>query len=210
MPDINVRALAEFLSKPINDQMRILAEQKRPDAGAAAFKVHYYQSARAAIGQYFSHGNDANRINHAIAKVQASAMADHKKNHNERVLRAFLKCASFSGRVLIPQKSTSIAITRHATNVRLFADLTATENSRLKYFLFNFTTSPIDAELARQTLELMNWLLTLAGNTVQPSDVELIDLASGTVFTNPKKIRATVARQADQNLKIINQLWPII
>jgi hypothetical protein len=210
MPEINIRALAEFLSKPINDQMRILAEQKRPHAGAATFKVHYYQSSRAAIGQYFRHGNDTNRVNLAIARVQASAMAEHKKEHNKRALKAFIALTSFNGRLLTPQRSSTVCITRHTTNVRLFADLTATENNRVKYFLFNFAMYALDQELARQTLELMNWLLMSSGISVRPTDCEIIDLAGNCVYTNSKKTRSTVTKRADQNLKIIKQLWPII
>lgn len=210
MPELTSRALAEFSVKPIADQMRVLAEQKRPNSGASQYKVHYYQSTRAAIGNYFKKGNDPAQIANAIVRVQTSGMADHKKEHNERAMHAFLNTGSLISRVLTPKTSSSVTHARHGTTIRLFPDLTATENDSDKFILFNFTIAPTDPELARRTLELSYWLHSLAGLSVKPSSFEYVDLTSNTVHTNNKKPRASIIKNADANLKAIKQLWPII
>ena len=210
MPQITTKALAEFLSRPITDQMRILAEQKRPSGGAAAHKVHYYQSARAAVARYFRHGNDVNRIQLAIARVQASNMAQHKITHNIRAMNDFLQMTAFTGRILVPFGSATVQHTLQNCDIRLFPDLSAAENNRNKFFLINFSQFPVDPDYARRALELSYWLHNSAGLGSRYGDFEFIDVTGQTIYRNNRRPRATVVRNATQNITVINQLWPIV
>lgn len=210
MPELTSRALAEFSMKPIADQMRLLAEQKRPNAGAAQYKVHYYQSTRIAIAKYFSGNNSPNIISQAIARLRASQMPDHKKEHNERAMLAFLNTAGISGRTFTPVKPVNVSANRYGTDIRLFPDLAALENGSEKIVLFNFTIAPTDPELARRTLELSYWLHTRAGSSLIPTSFEYVDLQANVVHINNRQPRATIIRNAEANLRAITQLWPII
>jgi hypothetical protein len=210
MPGLTIKALAEFAERPIADQMRILAEQKRPAAGAAQFKSHYYQPTRNAIRLHHHRGNNPAVIQNAIQRVQSGPGPDHKRTHNIRAMQAFRGNQTISGRVLITAAPQTYSITAHGVDVRLHPDLEAVDGGSTKYILFNYTMAPIEAELARRTLELMYWLLDDAGASLSPIDCEMICLESGTIYTNNRAPRATVIRNAQNNLRAINQLWPII
>jgi hypothetical protein len=210
MPGITVKALAEFAERPIADQMRILAEQKRPAAGAAQFKTHYYQPARSAIRQHHGRGNSPAVIPAAILRVQGGAGPDHRRIHNIRAMQAFARNPSVAGRVLITAAPQTYSVSVHGVDVRLHPDLEGVDGASTKYVLFNYSIDPIDDGLARRTLELMYWLLDGAGATVSPGDCEVICLASDTIHTNNRAPRITILRNAQENLRAINQLWPII
>lgn len=210
MPQLTVKALAEFAQKPIADQMRILAEQKRPSAGAAQFKTHYYNPTRMAVRAFYGRGNNPIVMQSAIARVQAGAGPDHKRDHNVRAIGDFLKHGNLTARILKPVAPQTFAIARNGVDVRLHPDVDAYDGSTRKYILVNYTLVPVDPDLARRTLELMYWLLDELGIRLAITDCELIDLQTGNVFVNSKKLRSTVIKNALQNLRIVNQLWPII
>ncbi len=210
MPELTVKALAEFAEKPIADQMRILAEQKRPLAGAAQFKTHYYNPTRLAIRAFYARNNSPNILQLASSRVQTGGGPDHKRDHNLRAIRDFGSHEALTSRVLRPVKPTTYVIKQNNVDIRLHPDLEAYDGTSRKFILINYSLTAVEPDLVRRTLELMYWLLDSYGLQLRPVDCEIIDLKSGLLYTNNRSPRSTIIRNADQNLLVINQLWPII
>lgn len=208
-PSLTSRALAEFAHKTFADQMRILAEQKHPRGGAALFKLHYYQSARAAIYQYFKHGNDPSKLDSARKRLAAKKMAQHKKDHNGRAIEQFRKMKSLNGRKLVPWKSSVVRHECHSVEIRFFADLSAAEAGQAKGFIFNFTARPVEEDLARRILEVTHWMCDCTKPCYRAADLEFVDLPAGVVIRG-RKPRKTTLDLAQKNLHIISHLWPAI
>lgn len=210
MPRLTVKALAEFADKGITDQMRILAEQKRPQAGAAPFKTAYYQAARTAITHHYRQHNDPKVVHLAVDRLWHSTAVEHKRLHNIRVLQAFSQSPEISSRHLQPLSIRSYTVACHGVDMRLTPDLLAKENGTIKYILFNFTNDRLDETCTRRTLELMRWHLGRAGHSLAASDCEIIDLTTGAIHVNDRPIRKSTIKNAEQNLQAIAHMWTII
>ena len=139
----------------------------------------------------------------------ASQMQDHKKKHNLRAMKSFLGMKPLASRSLKPVKSYASSITINGVDVRCFPDLIAIEGDVVKYFLLNCSESAFDHEAARRALELTHWLLNEADVITAPGDIEFVDLCNQVVHINGKSPRKTVVKEAIQNLKVIDQVWPI-
>lgn len=210
MPELTVKALAEFATKPIADQMRILAEQKRPSAGAAQFKVHYYNPTRVALRRFFRQPNSQAVLHSAIAGVRTGGGPDHKRDHNVRALQSILAYPDLIDRQLGPRLAQTYRISSNGVDLRLHPDLEVQDGTSVKYALVNYTVEPFDADSARRTLELMFWLLDSRGVTLSPGDCEIIDLQARLIHVNNRAPRIRTISNAQTNLLAINQLWPII
>ncbi|MBS0204432.1 MAG: hypothetical protein JSS49_16130 [Planctomycetes bacterium] len=210
MPELTVKALAEFATKPIADQMRILAEQKRPAAGAAQFMTHYYNPTRLALRRYFRTGRNLNTFQTAIVDVTNGGGPDHKRDHNVRAIQSILAHPGLVTRNCTARPPQTYTATHGGVDLRLHPDLETLEGATVRYSAVNYTLQPVDPELARRTLELMYWLLDLRGIALNPGDCELIDLQAAVTHINNKVPRVRTIKNAQQNLLAINQLWPII
>lgn len=210
MPELTIKALAEFALKPVSDQMRILAEQKRPAAGAAPFKMHYYQATRMAIRQFYKSGNNRTVLQNAIKKIRAGGGQDHKKNHNERAVRSFSGETEYTDRALQVARAHTAKTSHAGVDLRFHPDILATEGTKTKFILVNYTQAPIDEELARITLELMYWMLRKSGEKLAIRDCEIFDLASKKTIVESRKPRKGTLKNAENNLRVIAHLWPII
>ncbi|PQO42041.1 hypothetical protein [Blastopirellula marina] len=210
MPELTIKALAEFSTKPIADQMRILAEQKRPSAGAAQFKAPYYMPTRNAVRRYYRLSNNPAILNDAITRLNAKNIVEHKRENNVRAINDFRSHPSFAKRTFAGNTVETHRLVHEDIELRLHPDIDAIEGNDHKYILINYTIAPSDPEIVRRTLELMFWLLSESDITLSPKDCEYFDLRTGNVITNKRAPRTTVLRNVRQNLQVINQLWPII
>lgn len=209
MPGLTVKALAEFIEKPIADQMRILATQKHPRAEPAIYRITYYHRSRLAIRRYFQKDNDPGVIRTAIDQIQRSGRPLHYIENNTRVLETFLS-HPFAERQLAPQDFATQRLTIHDVDIKLTPELVATEGESRKFVFFNMTIAPADPDLARRTLELAWWILRETGHEVEPGDLEFLDLQTATLHVTRAQPRKRTLKRAIQNAQIIAQLWPII
>lgn len=209
MPELTVRSLAEFIGKPIADQMRILAAQKRPQAEPATYRVNYYQKSRQTIRRFFANGNDHAVIHAAISDLHGCSRQPHYIDNNVRAIETFVD-HQVAARALSPQAFSTQRATVHGVDIKVTPDLFAVEGNSPKYIFFNFTVAAMDDDEARRTLELANWAMQLCGFQTRPGDFEFLDLQTGIVHLNPRQPRQRTVNAAIQNAQVINQLWPII
>lgn len=210
MPELTVKALSEFATKTVHDQTRILAEQKRPAAGAAGFKTHYYQPTRLAVRAFFGKQTNQAALTLAENKLKTGSYPDHKRDNNLRAITQFRTLITKNQLSLISQKPSTYEISVHDVDVRLHPDLQAKQGSSTKYILINYNQTAVEDEFARRTIELMYWLLSKQGQALSIQDCEFWDLQTCKIHTNSKSPRQTTIKNAEKNLQYINQLWPII
>lgn len=208
MPRLNVRALAEVLNLPAYAQMRILHEQKYPRQQPQTFKIPYYAPALRVIRDFFSSGNDPQTIHAALPLVRASIGLESRRAHNVRVLHSFL-ASPHAQRTMAPMPNRNYALTVASVDIRLSYDLTATENGQPKFLFFNLRAEPLDAELARVTIEIAHWVMTALGAQVEMNALEYLDLTNGRRHTFTRA-RAKTLRNVSQNITVIKALWDSI
>jgi hypothetical protein len=207
MPRLTVRSLAEMLNLPAYDQERILAEQKYPRQGDQRFRTPFYQPAVTAIRNFYEEGRNARALAEARREIGQIGLSARRDN-NLRVISGFEQSAQVS-RDLLPRPNPRIEMTLRSTAIRLSVDLRATENDEERFIYYNCRNTPIDAELARVTLEIGYWLLDENGIDATPSGLELVDLRNGRVYRGRSPRSRTMSR-VRSNIRIIEALWPNI
>jgi hypothetical protein len=207
MPRLTVRALAEMLNLPAYDQERILAEQKYPRQGDQRFKTPFYQPALTAIRDFYQQGRDPRVFNQARRTIGQIGLPVRRDN-NLRVVSGFEQSLQVN-RELEPRSNPRIETTLRNSTIRLSTDLRANEDDEERFIYFNCRNAPIDAELARVTLEIGYWVLDENGIESTPSALELVDLRNGRTYRGRIPRSRTMSR-VRSNIRIIEAIWPTI
>lgn len=207
MPSLTIRSFAELLNLPAHVQARLLTEQKYPKQGPPAFKTPYYQKASLGIRAYYKAGNDLAQITIAKAGIEGLKQ-DAKRDNNLRVLGSFV-ASGLAKRALQVGKATHLSMQWQDVQLRFSPDLHGNENGAERLMLLNYRAQPLDPDLARTTLELAHWALEYAGSPKTFKQLEYVDLFTNQSFTISKR-RTTTVSAAEQNLKIIQAIWPTL
>lgn len=208
MPRLSVRALAEMLTLPAYEQLRILYEQKYPRQQPQSFKVPYYQPALRGIRAYYRSGNNSAELTAARATARALFLSSRAR-HNLRVIDSFAR--SHEARRSLSIQAQPNVIVQVASNLDLRSqfDVCALEAGNPKSLLYNFRSVPMDQDIAKTTLIVAHWILERNGTPIRYSALEYIDLQSGNVY-RINRTPARTARLIVTNARIISTLWPTI
>ncbi|MBI2744529.1 MAG: hypothetical protein HYX45_03000 [Burkholderiales bacterium] len=207
MPSLTIRSFAELLNLPAHAQARILAEQKYPKQGPQSFKTPYYQQALVGIRAFYKAGNDVEQLTRAAAKIEAFTQ-ETKRDNNLRILSSF-KQDELASRKLKIAPAKHLSFTVDDVVLRFSPDLNGQENGAEQLFLLHYRSKPLEPEMARTTLELVHWALEISGSPVSTKQLEYIDLFTNKPYAITKRRSSTIA-VAEQNLKIIQTLWPTL
>lgn len=207
MPSLTVRSLAEMLDLPAHAQARILTEQKYPKQGPQVFKTPYYQQAIAGIRAFYKAGNDDAQLALAATRIETFKQ-DAKRDNNLRILSSFRQ-SELSARKLQVGASKRWTFNVQGVELRFSPDVNYKEAGSERILMLHYRAQPLDAGLARTTLELAHWALHGAGLPIDAKRLEYFDLFSIKSHSMAKP-RASTIKAAEQNLKIIQALWPTL
>jgi len=207
MPSLTIRSFAELLNLPAHAQAKILTEQKYPKQGPQSFKTPYYQQALSGIRSFYRAGNDPEQLVAASMRIDAFKQ-ESKRDNNLRVLNSF-KQSELANRKLQLAGVKHLNFKTDDVVLRFSPDLGGDEDGTQRFVLLHYRAQPLDPELARTTLELAHWALESAGAPISVKQLEYVDLFTGTPHLIAKR-RASTVTVAQQNLKIIQALWPTL
>lgn len=205
MPSLTVRAFAEMLDLPAHAQARILTEQKYPKQGPQAFKTPYYQQALAGIRAYYKAGNDDAKLAAAAARIEGFTQ-EAKRDNNLRILGCFRHSELFARKLKI-DPTKHLTFSAQGVDLRFSPDISYQDEGSERILLLHYRAQPLDAELARRTLELAYWALQGAKTPIEAKRLEYFDLFAVKSYSISKPRTGTI-KAAEQSLKIIQALWP--
>lgn len=205
MPSLTVRAFAEMLDLPAHAQARILTEQKYPKQGPQAFKTPYYQQALAGIRAYYKGGNDDAKLAAAAARIEGFSQ-EAKRDNNLRILGSFRQSDLFARKLKI-DPTKHFTFSAQGVDLRFSPDISYQDEGSERILLLHYRAQPLDAELARRTLELSYWALQGANAPIEAKRLEYFDLFAVKSYSITRPRTGTI-KAAEQSLKIIQALWP--
>lgn len=205
MPSLTVRAFAEMLDLPAHAQARILTEQKYPRQGPQAFKTPYYQQALGGIRAYYKAGNDDAKLAAAAVRIEGFTQ-EAKRDNNLRILGSFRQSDLFA-RKLEVEPTKHLILSAQGIDLRFSPDISYQDEGSERILMLHYRAQPLDAELARRTLELAYWALQGAKTPFEAKHLEYFDLFAIKSYSITKP-RAGTIKAAEQSLKIIQTLWP--
>jgi hypothetical protein len=207
MPSLTIRSFAELLNLPAHAQARILTEQKYPKQGPQSFKTPYYQQAISGIRSFYKFGSNSSQLALAVARIEAFKQ-EAKRDNNLRVLNSF-RLSDLAKRKLAIATTKHLSFKTDDIVLRFSPDLNGEENGTERFLLLHYRANTLSPDLARTTLELTHWALESAGTPISTKQLEYIDLFTGNTYSISKR-RASTITAAQQNLKIIQTLWPTL
>lgn len=207
MPRLNVKAMAELLTLPAYEQLRVLHDQKYPKQQPQVFRAPYYAPALNGIRSFYRSKNDPGVLKEARTDLQSIAL-DSKRANNNRVLNQFEKTSQYK-RSLQPVSGPRISHTIGLVEIRLSPDLWAEEKGEARIIYYNCRNVPIDSAIAEAAIELGHWVLEENDQAIPLKAMEFVDLHSGQVHRASRR-RASIVKAAKGNIKIIEALWNTI
>ncbi len=199
--------MGEMINLPEYEQVRILHDQKHPRKQPQSFKIPYYNPVRGVIREYYNSHRDPHVLE--IGKVQLRQLRpDARRENNQRVLEQF-EGTDQANRDLRLHRNRRHAAHLGEVEVRLQFDIVASEGRREFRILYNWRAVPIDAEIARRTIEVAHWVLQQNGVDLPIRCLEYIDMGAGVVHRT-SRCRSITIRRLGQNANIIETLWPTI
>lgn len=199
--------MAEMLSLPAYEQIRILAEQKYPTNNPQSFRVPYYQIALTGIRHYYRDGNDRSCL--TAARRDARVLGNQTRaEHNLRVINRF-EASPQARRDLTPQPSPRITLLIGRVLLRLSPDLRASEDGDDMCVYYNCRNVAVTPEIGRRTVQIAYHVLSENGVDVRPSDVEYVDFQSGEVYRGRPPTAQTL-RILRTNARLISTLWETV
>lgn len=207
MPSLTIRSFAEMLNLPAHAQARLLTEQKYPKQGPQTFKTPYYQQALSGIRSFYKAGNDSKQLALAATRIEAFKQ-EAKRDNNLRILSSF-KQSELSSRQLQLTGAKHVSFNAQDVVLRFSPDLSGVENGVNRFLMLHCRAQPLEPELARTTLELVHWTLENGGTPTSAKQLEYVDLFTGKTYSIAKRRPSTITA-AEQNLKIIQALWPVL
>lgn len=196
-----------MLNLPAHAQARILTEQKHPKEGASAFRTPFYQQSLAGIRAFYREGNDFSTVDAALLKA-TGIEKEARREHNLRVLTSFKK-SQLAQRALAFGKSEKIVSQISNIELKLSPDLQLKDGNNSKIIFLNLRAMPLDAELAKVTLEIARWILEKDNIYYPANSIEYVDLYNDKTY-EIKKIRNSTIKAMNENFKIIETLWPTL
>jgi hypothetical protein len=208
MPSLSVRAFAELIHLPAYEHVRILTEQKYPTAQPQSYMVPFYQPCQQGIKNYYQNNNNAVSLATARATIRRANNPARRRN-NEQVLVAFENSAQANRRISTANAPTLRANVLPDVQLKLVFDLAGMENNRPCRIFYNMRATPIDAEIAKTTLQIAYWVLDQNGTAMPFRALEYIDLRAGNTHRITRQSQAII-RKMRANARVISALWPAI
>jgi len=202
-PRLSVRSLANFTRLRGVEQHKLLHGQKFPRQTPQVFKQPYYGPPMKAIKAFLDDGHSA--LINARAEFQRLSQPA-RRLHCNRVLESFVR-SEHASRGLVPVAVSRYYATVRGLELRLSPDLVAMDGEVRKYIYFNCKDSEADPAAVRLTLEFAHWLLGENGLSVDPSQIEFIDLFTNVLYQG-RKMRKSTLKELEENARLIELLWP--
>jgi hypothetical protein len=207
MPRLTVRSMAEMLTLPAYEQLRILHDQKYPKQQPQVFRAPYYAPALTGIREFHRLNNSPASIENAKIALNGISLATRRAN-NRRVLDSFESSNQFT-RQLLPKSNSRMELALGSVQLKLSTDLRADDGKGERFIYYNCRAAALNPEIAKLTLEIAHWVLEENGIDIAPQNVEYIDLAQGKIYRGSKR-RPTTLKRVKSNVKIIDTLWPTV
>ena len=129
MPALTLRAMAELMTQPAYQYLRVVQGQKYPRAEPQVYKIPYYAKALHGIRRYYRSGNDRGVLAAARRTIELSVSQKAKRDHNLRVLRSFARGRQ-SRRVLRLLPKQRLIWSSAGVHIKLNFDVAACEGTR--------------------------------------------------------------------------------
>jgi hypothetical protein len=204
MPRLTVKSMGEMLRLPMQDQVRILREQKYPKRSPSKFKTPYYGPAATSIRKFYSAECDERVLDEASKDILRIAL-ESRRDHNLRIVRQF-RDGSQRARPLRLEPNSRVSLVVDDVELRLSPDIRAREKTQPKVVYYNYRAQKLNDLIARNTLEIASWVLDSNGIRFPVEALEYVDLHTGTVHRIGRRNPHTI-RQVKRNIEIIGKLW---
>lgn len=201
-PRLTVRAAAELLHRPPDQMRQMLYDQKYPDQGDRPIRRSYYWRAVAGMNNYFRSGKPA--LLASKSKIQGFRQQARIDN-NFRVLDSFEK-SSLSSRSIKITPNRRFYANVGGVELRLSADMQATEGGEARVFYFNCRNQAYNPETARRMVEIAYWVLHQNGVRIRPDQIEFDDLFTGKVY-RVDELRADTLASLDNEASAVRSIW---
>lgn len=205
-PSLSVRAFAEMIDKPAYEQLDILEGQKYPNRAPASFRVPYYRRALATIRDFYRTGRNALTLTQAIENIEQSSMTPSMQRNNIRVLNAFQRSTQ-PRRQLTVQSFGTLRADFHGVILKYTPDLVALDSQKNAHILYNCRQVAIEPDVAKRTLELIQWILSTNNVNLTNIGLEYVDLVFRKRIHTIQRIRSQTLGRAQRSARVIVQLW---
>jgi hypothetical protein len=196
--------MAELISLPAYEQLRVLHEQKYPKKQPQTFMAPFYLPAIAAIREYYR--KERNPAVLVAAKQDLSHLGlKARRENNLRVLASFEK-GDQAQRLITPGTNPRLEAAIGSLQLKLSADLRGVEKSAPRITFYNCRAASVEPEIARSALEIAQWVLAQNAVDAPPNALEFVDLFNGKVHKLPKS-NPNTSKMLKKNVHVIEALW---
>jgi hypothetical protein len=207
MPSLTVRSFAEMIHLPMYAQYRILHEQKYPNDEPSAFKIPFYKPSIEIIKQYYQNNNDKSIITNWLQYSAPLLRPESKRINNIRVATTFLKSQQSRRHFEIQKRrDTIIAYPKQDVALKLYFDIEAVENNNRIYQFYNVRNTPIDENIAKDTLFLAYWIMEQNDYSCSIQQLEFIDFVGDNIYKVSRKSKKAIINMYN-NATIIEAIW---
>ena len=206
-PRLTAKSFAEILRRPTEKATKVMHDQKYPKEEPQIHRIPYYQTAITAIKNYYRADNNVQLLD--AARNRALSIPNQSRRVNTlRVLDDFQDSPHSERRFLVkPAQRHSAAIGR--VEVRLSADMQATEAGKQRIVYFHCSATPIDEETAILLLEIAHWILAENHIETLPEQVEVLDVSSRKSH-HVKSWRKSMSSVLTARARAVSSIWDSI
>jgi hypothetical protein len=188
--------MAELISLPAYEQLRVLTEQKYPKQTPQSFRTPFYAPALTAIREYYRKDRDPAVIAQAKNDLGQLGLKARIEN-NLRVLASFEK-GEQAKRAIVPVTNPRIRAAVGSLELKLSADMRGTESKSQRITFYNCRTAPIEQGIAESALNLADWVFKQNEEELPIRSFEFVDLYWNSPDSPDSSLRCTGLRIAVQ------------
>lgn len=203
-PRLTVKSIAEILSNPASNPTKIVRDQKYPKREPQIYQRPFYQVAVGSVRGYYRSNNSQSALAAAVNRAQ-SIGNKAKRANNVRVIESF-RDSEHAKRQFHLKVNRQAKAVMAGVEIRLSADMQALENGVLRVVHFNCRGKPIGEASAVLIAEVSHWVLKQNGIELGPSQIEVIDLTTGSSYRASRWRSATIDALTER-CKEIQLLW---
>jgi hypothetical protein len=168
------------------------------------FQRPYYQIAVGGVRGFYR-ANNKRSVLHSAQNKASNITNKAKRINNVRVLESFEK-SPHSDRRFSVQANRRYQAMFSGVEVRLSADMQATEDGTFRVVYFICKGKAIEEATAILIAEVAHWVLHQNGVDLRVDQIEVMDLTSGKSY-RARSWRASTASVLAERVKAISSLW---
>jgi len=203
-PRLTVKSIAEMLWRPQSDISRKVRQYKYPKQQPQASHIPFYQSVAAAVRQYYRESNKSSVL--LAARNRALSIPNESRRINAvRVLDNFRDSPHASRRLEVG-RNRRYSATIGKIELKLSADMQATEKGELRVVYFGYKALGVDAEIAVLLAELAHWVLEQNKVDVRMDQVEVMDFSTGKRYRTQTRRGSTLRALTAKSTQVAS-MW---